>query len=131
MSELQARHARERQEQASKGQESVSEAQRDTTKAQDELVRERADASAKIQQRLVELDKKAHDAHSRSADLDRAKKSAFDQAWFTYTSEHRNVEGAMVALGKAPDAEFGTWRDRTSAQLDQLERAVSALDDMM
>jgi hypothetical protein len=128
--EMQARHARERQELSSKGQESVDEAQKETTKAHDELLRERADVHAKYQQRLVELDKKAHDAHARSGDFAPAKKSEFDQAWFTYTAEHRNVEGTMSALGKAPDAEFGTWRDRTSAQLDQLERAVGTLDDM-
>jgi hypothetical protein len=130
MSEMQARHARERQELSSKGQEEVGQAQREATEAHDKLVRERADVYAKYQQRLVELDKKAHDAHARSADFDPARKSAFDQAWFNYTAEHRNVEGTMSALAKAPDAEFGTWRDRTSAQLDQLERAVGTLDDM-
>lgn len=112
--------ASEQREQAAMAQE--------RTRAHDRLVRERADAYATLQQRLGELDKRAHDAHANSADLDPDRKSDFDRAWYAYTAEHRDVEGAMHALSAAPNRDFALWNERTKQQLDELQRAVDALD---
>ncbi len=130
MAELRAKHQREAAEVDADTRKDVAGATSDAAEANRELSKERMENNDKVERRFSQLDMRAHELRAKSERLDPVKKSEFERHWLAYLDERRHAQGAIQALQGSRDPDWPTWRDRTSQQLDALEKAVEKLDDV-
>jgi hypothetical protein len=130
MADLDLRHQRELAKIDADTQKDVSGAATGVAEADRHLSKERVEHKDKIDRRFSQLDQKANELRAKSERFGAAKKSEFDRHWLAYLDERRHAQGAIEALDASRDQDWPTWRDRTSQQLDALEKAVEKLDDV-
>jgi hypothetical protein len=119
----------ERAELNAERQSEISEATEGVETERAAMTQQRDAFRIEAKERLQKLSAKANEYRLKSTKLAAPQKSEFDKQWRAYTAKRADVDQTLESLSRAPDAEWGTMRDRVETQLQALEDAVGDLDD--